>query len=538
MATLGRRNRVAGDVPGSGPQVRLLLAAALAASPAVALEPADWYRSGQELVAERRASLDPAPARNVILFIGDGMSLATVTAARILEGQLRGQSGEENLLYFETFPHTAFAKTYNTDQQTPDSAGTMTAMATGVKTFAGGIAIDGAGRRSDCEAARGRERVSLIELAAHAGLGTGIVTTTRITHATPAALYAKNPERYWEVDSGLAPAAADAGCRDMARQLVEFDTGGHGLDVVLGGGRAAFQTAGESDPEYPDRPGLRRDESLLQQWRNRFPEGTYLWNREQFDSLDVAAVGPVLGLFEPDHMRYEHDRADDPAGEPSLAEMTRFAIRRLSAREKGYFLMVEGGRIDHAHHANNAYRALTDTIAFADAVRAAVELADPNNTLIVVTADHGHALAFGGYGVRGADILGLARSAADRRQGKEFSEDSEGKPYTVLSYINGPGFRAGKRPDYREANPADPDFRQEALVGRRSSSHGGEDVPVYARGPGAEVLHGVIEQHVIFHALAQAQPALQEAAESLAGEDGLPDWRALQAFGDGEADSE
>lgn len=512
-----------------------VLAALLAGAPAAAMDPPEWYRTGTELVSERRAALDPAPARNVILFVGDGMSLATVAAARILEGQRRGGTGEEHLLAFERFAHTALAKTYNTDQQTPDSAGTMTAMTAGVKSFAGAVAVDGAGERGRCRPAH--NLVTLTDLAARAGLATGIVTTTRITHATPAALYARSPERYWESDAGLPAEASEAGCRDMARQLVEYDVGG-GLDLVLGGGRAAFLPASERDPEYPARRGLRGDENLLESWQARHPDGRYVWNREQFRGLDPADDGAVLGLFEPDHMQYEHDRGDDTAGEPSLAEMTRFAIRRLAADDDGYFLMIEGGRIDHAHHVNNAYRALDDTVAFAAAVQAAVETTDPAETLILVTADHGHALAFGGYGVRGTDILGLARSTADRRAGRAHAEDHDGDPYTLLSYYNGPGYRDGDRPDYRRVDPTDPDFRQEALIGRRSATHGSEDVPVYATGPGAEVVHGVLEQHVIHHVLVQAHPALHEAARALAGEDGLPDWQALQSSEGEGSDSE
>ncbi|MFN2335319.1 MAG: alkaline phosphatase, partial [Wenzhouxiangellaceae bacterium] len=150
------------------------------------------------------------------------MSIATITAARILAGQQAGGSGEQHRLAFESFPHTALARTYNTNQQTPDSAGTMTAMATGVKTYAGAIAVDQRAERSDCSSIAGRELVSIVDLAKSAGLAAGIVTTSRITHATPAVLYAKSPERRWEADVSLPGSAREAGCRDIARQLVEY----------------------------------------------------------------------------------------------------------------------------------------------------------------------------------------------------------------------------------------------------------------------------------------------------------------------------
>ena len=101
--------------------------------------PAWWYRSGAAQASARGAMA--GRAKNVILFLGDGMSLTTVAAARILEGQRKGRPGEENQLSWEEFPHTALSKTYNTDSQTPDSAGTMTAIATGVKTHMGAIGV-------------------------------------------------------------------------------------------------------------------------------------------------------------------------------------------------------------------------------------------------------------------------------------------------------------------------------------------------------------------------------------------------------------
>ncbi|MEX0914814.1 MAG: alkaline phosphatase, partial [Wenzhouxiangellaceae bacterium] len=102
-----------------------------------------------------------------------------------------------------------------------------------------------------------------------------------------------------------------------------------------------------------------------------------------------------------------------------------------------------------------------------------------------------------------------------------------GKPYTTLSYYNGPGHRDGPRPDYEDIDPEHPDFHQEAPVGLTFSTHSGEDVPVYAQGPGAEVLTGSIEQHLIFHAMLQALPALSDKASGIAGENGLPDWSKL-----------
>lgn len=499
-----------------------LVLVALVPAVAAAENPSQWYREGRSLVSERwQARGETEQARNVILFVGDGMSLATVAAARILEGQQRGEPGEENLLHFERYPHTALAKTYNTDRQTPDSAGTMTAMASGVKSFAGSIAIGPQGRRGDCSAQQGNELVTLLDLAVLAGMGTGIVTTTRITHATPAALYARAADRGWETDRDLPPSASEAGCTDIARQLVEYDIGG-GIDVAFGGGRRAFLTADDADPEHEGVAGHRDDTNLIEQWKQRHPEGHYVWNREGFEALPDGAAGPVLGLFEPGHMNYEHDRPEDPAGEPSLAQMTRRALDVLESRGDPWFLVVEGGRIDHAHHANNAWRALTDAIAFARAVEEADQHTG-DDTLILVTADHGHALTFGGYGERGNPIAGLAVQPGEGSREQRLMRDKGGRPLTVLGYASGPGYRGGERPDFDQVDPRDPDYLQESAVGLWSATHSGEDVPVYASGPGAAVVHGVIEQNVIFHIIARAAAPMAKIAEELSGDNGVPD---------------
>lgn len=469
-------------------------------------------------------------ARNIILFVGDGMGMSTVTAARILEGQLRGDTGEENMLSFERFPYTALAKTYNTNQQVADSAGTMSAIMTGTKTRAGVINIAADNHRADCTGSLTRGFMSLPELARAAGLATGIVTTTRITHATPAATFARSPTRDWEADSAMTAAARDAGCTDIARQLLE-PPDGRGHDVVFGGGRIAFALNTQTDPEYPDQTGARRDgRDLIREWQAK--NGIHVWNIAQFAAIDTATNQRVLGLFEPSHMRYELDRAEDAAGEPSLAEMTAKAIDLLAHRGDGYVLVVEGGRIDHAHHANNAARALHDTIAFAEAVRVARERVG-DDTLMIVTADHSHVFTLAGYPVRGNPILELVRGNDARGEPEaDYARDLLGEQYISPGYANGPGYTGAsdQQPEgYKRfphmpatfqgasrtrgtldpARAAAADFLQAALVPLMSGTHGGEDVPVYAVGPGAERVRGVIEQNMIFRLLAQSQPALR-----------------------------
>ena len=130
----------------------------------------------------------------MILFLGDGMGVSTVTAARIFAGQQQGGSGEEYVLPFETFPNVALVKTYNTDSQVADSAGTMSAIMTGEKTRIGVIGVAASVPQNDCASALQNALPTLLEDAEDEGLATGIISTARITHATPAATYAHSPE--------------------------------------------------------------------------------------------------------------------------------------------------------------------------------------------------------------------------------------------------------------------------------------------------------------------------------------------------------
>jgi len=489
----------------------------------------DWQAQGRAAVARVRAESTPAgPARNVLLFVGDGMGVSTVTAARILDGQLRGQPGEENLLAFERLPYTALAKTYDSNQQVPDSAGTMTAMVTGSKTRAGVLSVDASVPVGDPVRAVGHDLETLFERAEARGLATGVVTTATVTHATPGACYAHSPHRDWESDADQSEAAREAGYPDIARQLVEF-AAGDGLEVALGGGRAKFLPATQADPEYAELRGERQDgRDLMAEWRARAPRSASVWSKAQLEALDLAGVDRLLGLFEPSHMQWEAHRARDPGGEPSLAEMTETAIRLLERNPRGFVLMVEGGRIDHGHHAGSAYLALHDTIAFSQAVERALSLVDRSRTLVVVTADHSHVLTMAGYPKRGNPILGLVvGNDGHGDPGSEPARDSLGLPYTTLSYANGPGYPGASaeqpegpkhfphrprevkgvtagRPDLAQVDTGDPDYLQEAAVPFRSETHGGEDVVIYAGGPGSSLFRGVQEQSYVYHAIVAA----------------------------------
>lgn len=486
---------------------------AMAAAPGLDTE----FIRGKARVAARAAQQPgKAPhARNVILFVGDGMGISTITAARILEGQLKGGMGEDNRLAFEDFPQTALVKTFTANQQTPDSAPTATAMVTGWKANDAALSVSPATPINEADAAKVAPNIfeTILEQASARGLATGVVTTTRVTHATPASNFAHTPYRDWEYNAQLPRGAT---IQDIAAQMIARQKTGHGIDVVLAGGREGLLPNTVADPEYTDKKGRRTDgRNLINEWVAAQPNSGFVWNKRQFDSIDVSKTDHLLGLFEPSHMKYEADRAEDKGGEPSLAEMTTKAIQMLQKNRKGYYMMVEGGRIDHAHHAGNAYRALTDAIAFSDAVRAAVKLTDAKDTLILVTADHSHTFIINGYPARGNPILGLVKAPGSN----EPSRDVNGKPYATLSYGTGPGFgalehggdeglsrpvRAGRQVDLGDVDTEDEGYHQESLVGLSAETHAGEDVALFARGPGADVVRGSIEQNEIYHIMRRA----------------------------------
>ncbi len=323
MPIVGLRPFVAGALAAavlSSPGVRAQVAAPVIQGPESVQE---WFDAGQDFVQH---SQDLVPLRrratNVILFVGDGMGVSTVTAARILEGQLHGRPGEENRLAFETFPHLALSKTYSWDQQTSDSAPTMTAMVTGYKAREGMLAVDHTTARFEPDATviAAQSLGTILEQAAAAGKATGIVTTARLTHATPAANYAHTAVRDWESDreirsyetaNGLPPGAVTV--KDIARQLIELPAPvKQSLKVAMGGGRTYFYPETEREPER-NATGRRMDgRPLYQEWlTTRGPEAAYVWNQQQFEAIDPHTTEFLLGLFENSHLQYEADRATD-----------------------------------------------------------------------------------------------------------------------------------------------------------------------------------------------------------------------------------
>ena len=495
----------------------------------------DWYADAQIKLAAKLQTNNQFKAKNVILFVGDGMGVSTLTAARILQGQQAGNPGEEGYLSFESFPHTALVKTYNVDAQTPDSAGTMTAMMSGLKTDVGVIGVNEKIERGECSTVEGNEVSTALELAEIKGMATGIISTARITHATPAATYAKSADRNWEDISDMPEAAIAEGCVDIADQLVHFEANLEarfegvdvdGLEVVMGGGRRHFlpkDASFNSTDAVSEIEGDRTDSrDLTQEWQDLYSNGTYVMDKTSFDAVDAASTTHLFGLFNESHMQYEADRSNDVAGEPSLTEMTSKAIDVLDNNAKGFFLTVESGRIDHGHHAGSAYNALTDAIELSNAIQTAIDSTDPDETLILVTADHGHVFTIAGYPKRGNPILGKVVGVGET----EPSMAADDMPYTTVGYTNGIGFHdlgtetdgdasynediAAGRMDISAIDTTTSGYHQEALIPLSSETHSGEDVALHASGPGSQLVQGVVEQSVVFHIIEQALDLIQE----------------------------
>lgn len=440
-------------------------------------------------------------AKNIIIFVGDGMGIASVTTGRIFTGQLKGKSGEEYKLAFETFPNTAFSKTYNVDKQVPDSAGTATAMFSGVKSRYKIVGFDSKVTYNTCDKTlnEARKLSTVANWAQATGMDTGFVTTTRITHATPAALYAHVNNRDWECDSEIPTEYRDC-VKDIGRQLVE-DAPGNRFKVMLGGGG---QNMGVplSDP-IDESSCVREDnKNLANFWLKNNAGGKFVKSTSELMSVDVVNTSSLLGIFSQSHMPYHAVRTSET---PTLANMTMQAIRMLRKNKKGFFLMVESGKIDIAHHKNYARLALREVTALEEAVQVAMSLVDIEETLIIVTADHSHSFTMNGYPTRGNDILGF---------GNDHNVPTI-KPYETLSYANGPGFFYHRlndsdnvnmtwKPVENDTNRDNPYYQNLATFYLKDETHGGEDVGVYAIGPWSHLFRGTFEQNYIAHVMAYA----------------------------------
>ena len=421
-------------------------------------------------------------ARSLLLFIGDGLDDHQLTIAR---NYLMDPSG---VFSFDTFPQRAAARVLTVIESDPripeyvgDSASGGTAIATGVVTSRGRIAT---------RAGSGRPVATLFELAATAGKQTGIVTTSSITDATPASFVAHIRQRYCEGPRDMLPTETDTRCpQDLksngGRGSIAEQIATSGVDLFLGGGYRHF--------DQSDEVGV----NVLRRVR----DAGYRIVRDAAGLLAAASnEGPLMGLFGADtlpvewigeggaraaRVQFESDGAPiapqpfrctanpEFGDRPTLAAMTRAALSRLGTAPEGFVLMVESASIDKQAHAGNPCGQIGETKALDEAVQVAVEFQERNpQTLIVVSSDHGHAAQIIPW-----PSLFATRTEPQYPPGKVARVRTRAGGVMAVSY--------GSNATYLE-------------------EHTGTQVPVYARGPGAQAVHGLIRQADLYDIVLRA----------------------------------
>lgn len=400
---------------------------------------------------------------NVIYFIADGFGPASLTLARISSD---GELALDRIL-------TGSVGTGATNSHVTDSAAAGTALACGIKTANGRIGMTADEQPVGCllEAAQGR------------GMNVGVVTTTRLTHATPASFFARVPLRSMEDVIG--------------EQMLDSN-----VDLLLGGGRSYL--LGGSEGRRPDDRNLIRE----------FVDAGYGLVEDR-ESLSNVSSLPLLGVFASGEMSYEIDR--HTTDQPSLAEMTDKAIEQLSTSDSGFFLMIEAGRIDHAAHGNDAAAHLYDILAYDEAVRVALEFAERDGrTLIVTTADHetgGMTIGRDNRYEAFPEILKsttmssgrMSEYARERAGDDPLTVDllaeiiSEVSPITELTEQDVEDLESAaiSESSYQPGRTMAIIIGRHALIGWTTGGHTAVDVTLHAFGPGSDRFTGHIPNHEV-----------------------------------------
>lgn len=375
-------------------------------------------------------------AKNVIFLIPDGYSTAFATSYRWFKGE---KTVLDSML-------VGMHRSYSANSEVTDSAAAATAFASGIKTNNGMISTSPDGKKLK----------TILETVEDEGKATGLVATSSITHATPAAF--------------ASHVASRANETDIAPQLLE-----NGVDVLLGGGKKYFS-----------------DTLINEAKKNGYEyvtSTTELKNKKKSDKL--------IGLFAEEGMAPELDR--DTTNQPSLAEMTRTALETLKKDQDGFFLMVEGSQIDWAGHAHDAAWAMKDSEAFEKAVAEAVGFAKKDGkTLVVVAGDHDTGgISVGGYEQYDAkvevlrDVTATGDYMAAHLDAARSNVKDVVKKYTTLDLTD-----TEVRKIQKASKPGmaiNEVISKRALVGWTTLQHTGVDVPVYAFGPGSDLFKGLHE---------------------------------------------
>ena len=421
-------------------------------------------------LANEGSSAQTDSVKNVILLIPDGQSVGGTTLAR-------WYNGGKPLAVDEMA--CGLVRTYSSDAAIADSAPSGTAMATGFKSHTGfvGVLPDVNSMPGMNPLAKGDERkpiASVLEAAQLAGKSTGIIATSEIMHATPADFTAHDPSR--------------KNYDNLSEQQVYQD-----IDVVLGSGEKYFTKEVRGDGE-----------DLVSEIKNLGYD--YVTSIEEMNSSDSEKI---WGMFAPVDMAYDFDR--DPSKEPSLAEMTSKAISTLSKNENGFFLLVEGSKVDWAAHANDPIGVISDTLAFDDAVKVALDFAKKDgNTVVISVTDHGNGgITIGNtatdsnYDKLHIDeyIEPLKKATLTGEGVEKLLNDDRSNIVEVMSKYYGVDdlteeeIKAIKDTEAGSLNyTVGPIISKRANIGWTTTGHTGEDVPLYIYAPNnCEKLSGVVE---------------------------------------------
>ncbi|CAJ0603380.1 unnamed protein product [Cylicocyclus nassatus] len=430
--------------------------------------------------------------KNIILFIGDGMGIATVTSARINKNQEAGNKYLNEPLYFEKFTTAGLVKTSSFSNHVTDSAASATALYTGRKIDNTFLNLKPQSNVMCTDQENLKIKDGIVEGALRKGVDVGFVTTTRITHATPGALYAKGIHRNIEYD-GEAIERGVPNCTDIAKQLLSYPA--NEFKVLMGGGRRNLRDK--------SRGGLRKDgRSIDIEWSNLGGNRKVLTSTAGLRAHEANGE-KLLGLFAESHFPFFlEEKLKNETRVPRLSEMTVKAIQQLQGGEHGFFLMVEGGNIDTAEHNNQMHLAFGELYEFEEAIKKAREMTNRSETLIIVTADHGHAVTLPGYLPANKTILSsqVVTSEDFDKKSTEGKEKTKAKTtfYEVpgIFFATGPGFRGGfevESMNLDEEKRAHPLYRLPTAIPMQYGVHGGEDVGIWADGPFAQLFTSTLE---------------------------------------------
>jgi len=478
-----------------------MFAAALVASAGAACILAGLGADAQKADAQEA---EAGGARNVILFIGDGMGDSEITIARNYE---LGAAGD---FAMDTLPMTGDYTTYSvleedpeTPDYVPDSAATGTAWATGFKT---------SNNRVSTTAKTDEDLTTILELAQQSGKLTGNVSTAELTDATPAVLNAhvtsrdcKGPE---DMDEKCPQdKKSEGGPGSIAEQSVD-----HGVDVLLGGARSSFEQTIDAGPD--------EGSTVVESAERQGYDVVY-----DTDNMEAAQPGTkLLGLFAEENMdllysgepaEADHDfesqtcKEDQlPPEQPDLASMTNKAIEMLDGNEQGFFLQVESASIDKEDHISNPCEQIGETVNLDNAVAAGLEYAAANpDTLVVVTGDHGHTSQI-------VPTLGTSGYHSD-----DYEYELPGEAATLNT-------ADGTKMTVSYASNTFRDENGEIIEGEDSEdshTHTGTQIRLAAQGPSAERVLGKTDQTDLFYTMADAMGLDSSAAASTATDPTMPE---------------